>query len=793
MKYLIKSFTFFCACMLVQLMGVAQSSTVNFNDNWKFQLALDSTGNFPINNNWRTLQLPHDWSIEGNFSASHKTTFNQAALPAGIGWYQKEFVRTKAMLNKDVFIYFDGVFCNSEIWVNDHFVGKRPNGYVGFEYNITPFLQETNTIKVKVDNYLQPNSRYYTGSGIYRDVQLIIKDEVYCKASDIFITTPQVSKQKAVVQLDVQVSNPKKNLYQIKYELVDPSGKIVGTTTTKLGQQSKQEITLAVASPKLWSTEYPNLYKAVVSTLVNGMVKDVVETKIGIRNFRFDVKNGFYLNEVPTKILGVCMHHDLGALGAAFNKSAAKRQLQLLKEMGCNAIRTAHNMPAAAFLDLCDEMGFLVMDEAFDSWQKKKNKYDYSKDFAKWHQQDLEAMIVRDRNHPSVFMWSIGNEIREQFDSSGIALTKEMVAIIKALDTTRPVTSALTENILSKNFIAQSDALDLLGFNYKQSAYDSLPSRFVGKPLIAAETASALETRAVYVLPADSNYIWPSDSKDTKSGNVDYTCSAYDNTYAYWGTTHENSWLSVKNRPFMSGLFVWSGFDFLGEPVPYTYPARSSYYGIIDLAGIPKDVYYMYQSEWTQKPVLHVLPHWNWQKGQIVDVWAYYNNADMVSLYLNGKLVGTSQKTANRLHAAWKLPFEPGILKVVSTLKGKVVLTKEMHTAGAPKRLELSVNSRIIHPNSENLCFITAKLQDAKGNLVPIHDQKIDFFVEEGGTIVATDNGSPISHESFKNTAINTLNGVCIAIVKPTKGARNLKIRAISEKCLPVKMDIKLH
>ncbi|MEY3738839.1 MAG: hypothetical protein RL544_1617, partial [Bacteroidota bacterium] len=539
--------------------------------------------------------------------------------------------------------------------------------------------------------------------------------------------------------------------------------------------------------------EYPNLYKAVVSTLVNGMVKDVVETKIGIRNFRFDVKNGFYLNEVPTKILGVCMHHDLGALGAAYNKSAAKRQLQLLKEMGCNAIRTAHNMPAAAFLDLCDEMGFLVMDEAFDSWQKKKNKYDYSKDFAKWHQQDLEAMIVRDRNHPSVFMWSIGNEIREQFDSSGIALTKEMVAIIKALDTTRPVTSALTENILSKNFIAQSAALDLLGFNYKQNAYDSLPIRFAGKPLIAAETASALETRGVYLLPADSNYIWPSDSKDTKSGNVDYTCSAYDNTYAYWGTTHENSWLSVKNRPFMSGLFVWSGFDFLGEPVPYTYPARSSYYGIIDLAGIPKDVYYMYQSEWTKKPVLHVLPHWNWKKGQIVDVWAYYNNADLVSLYLNGKLVGTSQKTANRLHAAWKLPFEPGVLKVVSTLKGKVVLTKEMHTAGAPQRLELSVNSRIIHPNSENLCFITAKLQDAKGNLVPIHDQKIDFSVEEGGTIVATDNGSPISHESFKNTAINTLNGVCIAIVKPTKGAKNLKIRAISENCLPTKMDIKLH
>ena len=790
MKYLIKSFTFFCASMLVQLLCAAQSSNIQFNDNWKFQLALDSTGAFPSNNNWRTLQLPHDWSIEGNFSASHKTTFNQAALPAGIGWYQKDFIRTKEMINKEVFIYFDGVFCNSEVWVNDHFVGKRPNGYVGFEYDITPYLQDKNTIKVKVDNFLQPNSRYYTGSGIYRDVQLIIKDEVYVKASNIFFTTPQVSKQKAVVQLDVQVSNPKKNLYQIKFDIVDPSGKIISSTTTKLGQESKQKVILPVASPKLWNTEHPNLYKAIVRTIVNGSVKDVVETKIGIRNFRFDVKNGFYLNDVPTKILGVCMHHDLGALGAAFNKSAAKRQLQLLKEMGCNAIRTAHNLPASAFLDLCDEMGFLVMDEAFDMWQKKKNKFDYSKDFAKWYQQDLEAMILRDRNHPSVFMWSIGNEIREQFDSSGIALTKNMVAIVKALDATRPVTSALTENILAKNFIAQSGALDLLGFNYKQYAYDSLPTRFVGKPLIAAETASALETRGVYLLPADSNYVWPSDSKDTKPGNVDYNCSAYDNTYAYWGTTHENSWLSVKNRPFMSGLFVWSGFDFLGEPVPYAYPARSSYYGIIDLAGIPKDVYYMYQSEWTKKPVLHVLPHWNWKKGDMVDVWAYYNNADLVSLYLNGKLIGTSQKTPQKLHAAWKLPFEPGVLKVVSTLKGKVVLSKEVFTAGAPAKLQLSVNSRIIHPNSENLCFITAKLLDAKGNIVPIHDQKIDFMVEEGGTIIATDNGSPVSHESFNNTAINTLNGVCIAIVKPSKGANKVKIKASSSNIPDSKIEI---
>ena len=793
MKYWIHITTCFFTCLCLSYSASSQRKSALFNEDWKFQLSLDSTGVFPSNNNWRTLQLPHDWSIEGNFSASHKTTFNQAALPAGIGWYQKDFICTKEMIDKEVFIYFDGVFCNSEVWVNDQYLGKRPNGYVGFQYNITPYLKEKNNIKVKVDNFLQPNSRYYTGSGIYRDVQLIIKDEVYTQASDVFITTPVVNKQSAQVQFNIQTTNPKNKKYQLQFNLFDAAGNKVATALETSNHNNRHTTSLTITHPKLWSPANPYLYKAVINTIVDGKIKDVYESNVGIRKFKFDVNTGFYINNIPTKILGVCMHHDLGALGAAFNKSAAQRQLQLLKDMGCNAIRTAHNMPASAFLDLCDEMGFLVMDEAFDMWQKKKNKYDYSKDFALWHQQDLEAMILRDRNHPSIFMWSIGNEIREQFDSSGLTLTKKMVAIVKSLDTTRPVTSALTETVLSKNFIAQSGALDVLGFNYKPFDYDSLPVRFVNKPLIAAETASALETRGVYLFPADSMYVWPASSKDTKLGNTDFTCSAYDNTYAYWGTTHENSWLSVKNRPFMSGLFVWSGFDFLGEPVPYPYPARSSYYGIIDLAGIPKDVYYMYQSEWTKKPVLHILPHWNWKKGDLVDVWAYYNNADMVTLYLNGKLIGSSQKTPQMLHAAWKVPFEPGVIKVVSTLKGKVVLSKEVFTAGAPAKLKLSVNSRIIHPNSENLCFITAKLLDKQGNIVPQHDQKVYFKVEGGGSIVATDNGSPIGHESFKNTAINTLNGVCIAIIKPAKGAQSIKISAISENCLPSKIEVKVH
>ena len=318
---------------------------------------------------------------------------------------------------------------------------------------------------------------------------------MYTQASDVFITTPVVNKQSAQVQFNIQTTNPKNKKYQLQFNLFDAAGNKVATALETSNHNNRHTTSLTITHPKLWSPANPYLYKAVINTIVDGKIKDVYESNVGIRKFKFDVNTGFYINNIPTKILGVCMHHDLGALGAAFNKSAAQRQLQLLKDMGCNAIRTAHNMPASAFLDLCDEMGFLVMDEAFDMWQKKKNKYDYSKDFALWHQQDLEAMILRDRNHPSIFMWSIGNEIREQFDSSGLTGTKKMVAIVKALDTTRPVTSALTETVLSKNFIAQSGALDVLGFNYKPFDYDSLPVRFVNKPLIAAETASALETQ----------------------------------------------------------------------------------------------------------------------------------------------------------------------------------------------------------------------------------------------------------------------------------------------------------
>lgn len=476
------------------------------------------------------------------------------------------------------------------------------------------------------------------------------------------------------------------------------------------------------------------------------------------------------------------MHHDLGALGAAFNKAAAKRQLAILKQMGCNAIRTAHNPPAPQFLDLCDEMGFLVIDEAFDMWHKKKNKFDYSRDFKDWYKKDLEDMVLRDRNHPAVFMWSIGNEIREQFDSSAVHFTKELVDIVKRIDPTRPVTSAVTETYFEKNFIAQSNALDVLGFNYKDYDYDSLPKRFANQKFIASETVSGLATRGVYQSPSDTNRIWPPNYKvqDTFTANKDFTCAAYDNTYAYWGNTHEKSWLAVKKRDFIAGTFVWSGFDFLGEPVPYQWPARSAYYGIVDLAGFPKDVYYMYQSEWTTKPVLHLFPHWNWNKGDMVDVWAYYNNADEVELFLNGKSFGSRKKTADALHVMWRIPFAPGIIRAVSRKNKKTVLVKEIKTAGAPVKIELTAERKIIKTGGDDLCFITARIVDKDGNTVPDAGNLIKFSITGNATIAATDNGYQADTVSFSSTQRTAWKGMALVIVKPgiKKGNSTLTARA---------------
>ncbi|WBL24651.1 beta-galactosidase GalB [Zunongwangia sp. HGR-M22] len=783
---------FFSACEEEREMNEGEGRIVqNFNADWNFQL-----GEHPEAKNdtidladWRKLDVPHDWSIEGEFSEEHPTKPEGGALPAGIGWYRKTFEVPESWNNRNVFISFDGVYRNSEIWINGKYLGKRPFGYISFQYELTPYLKfgESNAIAVKVDNSAQPNSRWYTGSGIYRNVHLVAKSNVHIDHWGTSVSTPFVSKDSAKVSFKVTIKNNLDSLkkIQLKNVVVDQSGKTIASEEVNLQLSATDSINVGqnftISNPKLWSTESPYLYSIETSIYQDRKLLDNVKTPLGIRKFHFDSEKGFFLNGKHTKIKGVCLHHDNGALGAAINVYALERKLKLLKKMGTNAIRMAHNPPSPEMLELSDKMGFIVQDEAFDVWKKGKIKEDYQTIWDKWYEKDLKAMLYRDRNHPSVMMWSIGNEIREQFDSTGVHITKELVAIVKSVDTTRPVTSALTENIPEKNFVWQSGALDLLGFNYKHEAYEDLPNRFPNQKFISSESVSGLMTRGSYDMPSGERRNWPPAHGEDFDGNDDYTVSAYDQVSAYWGSTHEETWKTVKKLDHMAGMFVWTGFDYLGEPIPYPYPARSSYFGMIDLAGFPKDVYYMYQSEWTYKDVLHIFPHWNWKKGETIDVWAYYNNADEVELFLNGRSLGIKSKIGDDLHVAWSVEYEPGNLKAISRKDGEVVLEKTIETAEEPAQIELKPDKNEMKSDKNDLVFVTVNILDKAGVLAPKANNLVKFEVSGGGKIVGVDNGYQASLESFKAKQRKAFNGKCLVIIQSNGKKELVKLTARSE------------
>ncbi|MCR8666743.1 DUF4982 domain-containing protein [Aestuariibaculum sp. M13] len=764
----------------------------DFNFNWNFKLGdvpEATQANFNTTD-WRTLNLPHDWSIEGEFSEEHPAKPEGGALPTGTGWYRKTFTLPADWNGKSVSVEFDGVYRNSEVWINGHYLGKRPYGYISFAYNLTDYLNfgtKENVIAVKVDNSEQPNSRWYSGSGIYRNVRLVATENLYIDHWGTYVTTPKVLKDKATVAFETTIKNDStsKRVFKLVNTILDADNlevavsEKIDTIQPHTSYVTRQQ--MEVVNPVLWSVENPYLYTVKTKIYEDEMLVDNYETPLGIRYFSFNSKKGFSLNGVPTKIHGVCLHHDNGALGAVANKSAIKRKLQIMKDMGVNAIRVAHNPSSLELLQLCDEMGLIVQVEAFDVWKKRKVKFDYNVEWDEWYKRDLQDLIRRDRNNPSVMMWSIGNEIREQFDSTGIAMTKDLVKIVKSLDQTRPVTCALTENIPEKNFIYQSGALDLLGFNYKHEDYGTFPENFKGQKIIASESVSALETRGHYDATSSEIKFWPPAHNEPFDGNDDYTVSAYDNVAAYWGTTHEENWKTVKKLDYIAGTFIWTGFDYIGEPIPYPYPARSSYFGIVDLAGLPKDVYYMYQSEWSDKNVLHVLPHWNWNSGQDVDVWAYYNNADEVELFVNGTSQGVKSKQDEELHVSWKVKYEPGTIKVVSRKAGQVVLEKEVHTAGATSKLELEADKKVIINDNYDLVYVTVNVNDEEGNLVPRANNLIHFKVTGGGKIVGVDNGYPASLESFKANYRKAYNGKCVVIIQSNGKAENIQLKATSE------------
>ena len=792
----------FCAGLLCLLTSVSLYESIatprirqteNFCTGWRFHPGEAPDGANPglDDSPWRVLDLPHDWSIEGEFNKYNPSTPGGGALPGGIGWYRKTFRVAESSEGKAIFVEFDGVYRNSQVWINGHELGTRPYGYSSFRYELTRFLKygdQENVIAVKVDNSQQPNSRWYSGSGIYRNVRLITTDKVCVDHWGTFITTSGVSETSATVAITTKVRNGTSSDQHVTVEtlLIDEAGNTLAKARENavVPKKGVSEFVrdFTVAHPSLWSVEHPNLLYARTTILRNGVPCDDYDTMFGIRDFRFDADRGFILNGKQTKIRGVCNHHDLGCLGAAVNRRAIERQLQIMKAMGVNAIRTSHNPPAPELLDLCDRMGFIVLDEAFDMWKKGKTTYDYASYWDEWHVRDLTDMVLRDRNHPSVFIWSIGNEVMEQYDkndSSGITIARELAAIVRNLDPTRPITSALNDQD-TLNPVIRSGALDLTGYNYAHRTFAQFHTVYPGKKFLATETTSALATRGHYDMPSDSIRIWPIKwDEPFLSGNADNTCSSYDNCHVPWGSTHEETWKIVKKHDFLSGMFIWTGFDYLGEPTPYSWPSRSSYFGIVDLAGFPKNAYYMYQSEWTDTPVLHLFPHWNWHKGDTVDVWAY-TNCEEVELLLNGQSRGTKTKSGDALHLVWRLPFVPGTLRAIGRTAGKPDLVQEVKTAGPAAKIILEPDRSEITADGRDLCFVTVRIEDSAGTVVPNAEDLINFNVHGAGRIIGVDNGLQTSHEPFKAESRKAFNGLCLAVIQSERTAGQITILARS-------------
>ena len=799
---------------------VAARYRQSFDAQWRFALA-DSAqmSNTDYNDaSWRVLDVPHDWAIEGDFYAGNPSGAGGGALPGGTAWYRKHFnighstaqTSTDAkgqhsMSDAQYYIEFDGVYMNSTVYVNGHEVGFRPYGYSSFEYDITPYVHEgDNVVAVRVDNSDQPNSRWYSGCGIYRHVWLTQTHPIHVRHWGVHVET----QPDGTVRVKADIDNPSKKKLSVTHTLYAPSGQAVAR-----GQGEISKFKVPRQRLQLWSCESPHVYKVLTEVRADGQLVDTYETTTGFRSLRFDAATGFWLNGKSLKINGVCEHHDFGCLGAALNEDALHRKLTKLKTMGVNAIRSSHNPPAPELLAMCDTMGLLVMDESFDMWRRRKTQNDYARFFDEWHERDLTDLVLRDRNHPSVFMWSIGNEVLEQWssaeadtltleqanlilnaghDASTLAkegelsvqslLTQHLADIVRRYDTTRPITAGCNEPSPG-NHLFKSGSLDVIGFNYHHQWAKDVPQNFPGKPFIFSESVSALQTRGFYMMPSDSIYTAPKEWWLPYTDPT-YMCSAYDNMHASWSSTHEETWDVVKHTPFVGGQFIWTGFDYIGEPTPYGFPARSSYFGLIDLAGFPKDTYYMYQSEWTSKPMLHLFPHWNWLPGQTIDLWAYYNQADEVELFINGKSQGVRRKAGKQeeggkaelqlstpYHVAWRVTFEPGEVRAVSRKDGKVVCEQVIRTAGQPHHLRLSTDYQ-----GKELRFVRVDIVDAQETPCPLAEDQLYFTVDGSATIIGTDNGCQTSMERFTAPQRKAFFGKCLVVIK---GKGTLKAQAV--------------
>ena len=772
---------------------------VLMNYNWKFILSdekgADKSGFKDAD--WRTLDLPHDWSIEGEFSKDAPAGGNGGYLPTGIGWYRKHFDISKNDLNKIIWIEFDGIYMNSDVWINGHHLGLHPYGYTSFYYNLTPYLKEgENIIAVRVDNSLQPNSRWYTGSGIYRNVWLVKIDHLHIAHWGVYFTTPEVSRDSALIQVKTKIDNNYKTLKKgiLQSLLIDKNGNKVSETKTPFSLDPDKTIELEqklkVRSPLLWSINSPSLYQLRQNILVGNNIADDLTTSLGIRKIEYDVNKGFLLNGEHIKMNGVCLHHDGGPVGAAVPIGVWKYRLEKLKEMGCNAIRTSHNPPAPEFLDLCDKMGFLVMDEAYDEWEIGKREYGYHIYFDKWGEKDLMSMLERDRNHPSIVIWSVGNEVPDQKTDEGVKTLHKLAEICHQVDPTRPVTQAC-DNIAADGGatkLAFLQGLDIVGYNYVDRWHE--------------------RRELYYSIDRHDHPDWKmiGTESGSNSGGIrgDYSfgedSSAVNPNYNFRMIDAEQLWKFVHMHDYVIGDFMWTGIDYLGESF---WPYKNWPFGVLDLCGFPKDGYYFYQSQWTNKPMIHLFPHWNWKgrEGQIIPVLCY-TNCNEVELFLNGKSYGIKRiefprqghsgawnkyakpevhPTTADLHLEWDVPYEPGTLKAVGKIDGKVVYTEEVHTAGKPAAIKLTADRDTLNADKRDVSIIKVEVIDSNGNVVPTADNLVQFSIKGEGNIIGVGNGNPLDHDSFKASQRKAFNGLCLAVVQSANNKGQIKISASSD------------
>ncbi len=789
-----------------------------FDASWRFHLGDVADGQAPTLDDgaWRVLNLPHDWSIEGEFREDHPSGWGGGYLPGGIGWYRKAFRLAEDDRGRSVSILFDGVYKNCDVYLNGQHLGFHPYGYTSFHYDLTPHLRygdEENVLAVRVDDSTQPDSRWFSGAGIYRHVWMIVTDPLHVPIWGTFVRTHKMNDQVTRVDIVTQVRNDSahEQRFLLETRVLDPQGQVAAEhvphaaaprdlrQSAAPGETVTLRQRLFVHDPQLWSVETPVLYTVQTEIKVDGAIVDSYETPFGVREICFDADQGFLLNGERVKINGVCLHHDGGCVGAAVPDRVWERRLEILREMGCNGIRSSHYPPAPEFLDMCDRMGFLVMDEICDEWRIGKVPYGYHKYFDEWHEADLRSMLHRDRNHPSVVLWSVGNEIPEQSWPEGVEVLRRLVEIVHEEDPSRPTTSAC-DNISSPNpaTLEFLDLLDVVGYNYVDRWYEHQelyygPDRhqFPQRRMIGSENISLPGVRGDYTL---------------------------EQTGGWWGNYYtrminvEQLWKFTAMHDYVAGDYMWTGIDYLGEA---RWPNKNSVSGVIDMCGFPKDGYYFFQSQWTKEPVLHLAPHWSWrgQEGRFIPVICY-TNCETVELFLNGRSCGIKsyafprpgmegldwsprfnrpRPTTADLHLAWDVPYEPGVLKAVGRKGDEVVCEYTVVTAGPATRLLMCADRDDLAADGSDVVHLTVRVVDAQGNTVPDASDLVRFEVDGPARLLGVDNGDPACHDSFLAPERRAFHGLCLAIVQMGETEGEVVIRAQAEGLEPAFVRVRSH